>query len=113
MFEGVDPLAAIKHDLARGGARTHDHKVKSLALCRLSYPGMDWGIPLAPGCHSKHHGAHTTSQIQENIFHVSKIAKGMDASLADPVRPKDVGVRVFQHAFTNRRPVSVNRRALQ
>ena len=29
--------------IARGGARTHDHKVKSLALCRLSYPGMDWG----------------------------------------------------------------------
>ena len=23
----------------RGGARTHDHKIKSLALCRLSYPG--------------------------------------------------------------------------
>eukprot|EP00877_Chromochloris_zofingiensis_P013932 jgi/Chrzof1/8793/Cz03g24220.t1 len=29
-----------KNSSARGGARTHDHKVKSLALYRLSYPGM-------------------------------------------------------------------------
>jgi hypothetical protein len=32
MVEGVN---------ARDGARTHDHKVKSLALYRLSYPGQN------------------------------------------------------------------------
>ena len=35
-----------KMSCARSGARTHDHKVKSLALYRLSYPGL-WLI----GCH--------------------------------------------------------------
>ena len=32
---GAEPLRRR----TRGGARTHDHKIKSLALCRLSYPG--------------------------------------------------------------------------
>ena len=29
---------------AFGGARTHDHKVKSLALYRLSYEGLVWAL---------------------------------------------------------------------
>ena len=31
--------AATRRRCTRGGARTLDHKIKSLALCRLSYPG--------------------------------------------------------------------------
>ena len=34
-FDGV----CGKHHAAYGGARTHDHKLKRLALCRLSYGG--------------------------------------------------------------------------
>ena len=34
-----------------GGARTHDHKVKSLALYRLSYPGKTGQGPARVGAH--------------------------------------------------------------
>ena len=37
----------------RGGARTHDHKIKSLALCRLSYPGGVVLLLLSCGRHAR------------------------------------------------------------
>ena len=51
---GAEPLRRR----TRGGARTHDHKIKSLALCRLSYPG--WVLLLCgvlrrpPGADRRH-----------------------------------------------------------
>ena len=30
----------MEWNITQCGARTHDHKIKSLALCRLSYPGV-------------------------------------------------------------------------
>ena len=38
-----------KQNLAHGGARTRDHQIKSLALCRLSYVGDDGPhLPIGP-----------------------------------------------------------------
>ena len=43
-------FALGRKSAARGGARTLDHKIKSLALCQLSYPGLRWAGGGAASC---------------------------------------------------------------